>query len=102
MAVKTANVNSGMQLNVKEQAEGILARLGIPRSVAIDMYYRQIIAHNGIPFSLTLSSEILVRDEMTDAGFDKMMSVGLKQARDDEAFDMDDVFDELGQSGGTA
>ena len=97
MAVKTANVNSRMQLNIKEQAEGILERLGIPRSVAIDMYYRQIIAHNGIPFSVTLPSGAFVRDKMTTAQFDQMMSAGLKQAKSDDSFDIDEVFDELEQ-----
>ena len=37
MAAKTANVNSRMQSDIKQQAERILERLGIPRSVAIDM-----------------------------------------------------------------
>lgn len=95
MAVKTANVNSRMQVNIKQQAEGILDRLGIPRSVAIDMYYRQIIAHNGIPFSLTLPQTVPARDGMTKAEFDKMMAVGLKQAKEDDSFDVDEVFAEL-------
>ena len=30
MAVKTANVTARIQPNIKEQAEAILARLGIP------------------------------------------------------------------------
>lgn len=75
MAVKTVNVNSRMKLDIKQQAENILDRLGIPRSVAIDMYYRQIIAHNGIPFSLTLPVTVPARDEMTTAQLNQMMSM---------------------------
>lgn len=97
MAVKTANVNLRMQLDIKQQAEGILDRLGIPRSVAIDMYYRQIIAHNGIPFSLTLPQTVPVRDEMTMAEFDRIMAAGLRQAKKDDSFDVDEVFAELEQ-----
>lgn len=37
MATKTANVTARIQLNIKEQAEVILDRLGIPVSVFIDM-----------------------------------------------------------------
>lgn len=96
MAVKTANVNSRMKLDIKQQAESILDRLGIPRSVAIDMYYRQIIAHNGIPFSLTLPASVPERDEMTTAEFDRMMAMGLSQAKKDDSFGVDEVFDELG------
>ena len=95
MAVKTANVNSRMKLDVKQRAEGILDRLGIPRSVAIDMYYRQIIAHNGIPFTLTLPATVPSRDEMTTAQFDQMMATGLQQAKEDDSFDVEEVFQEL-------
>ena len=95
MAVKTANVNSRMEMDIKQQAEGILDRLGIPRSVAIDMYYRQIIAHNGIPFSVTLPRSVPARDEMTDAQFNQMMSTGLRQAKEDDSYGIDEVFKEL-------
>ncbi len=95
MAVKTANVNSRMKLDIKQQAEKILDRLGIPRSVAIDMYYRQIIAHNGIPFPLTLPAAVPVQDEMSAVQFNQIMATGLKQAKGDDSFDVDEVFDEL-------
>jgi len=95
MAMKTASVNSRMRVDIKQQAEEILDRLGIPRSVAMDMYYRQIIAHNGIPFSLTLPATVPARDEMTAAQFDQMMATGLKQAKEDDSFDVDEVFAEL-------
>lgn len=95
MAMKTASVNSRMRVDIKRQAEEILDRLGIPRSVAMDMYYRQIIAHNGIPFSLTLPATVPARDEMTTVQFDQMMASGLKQAKEDDSFDVDEVFAEL-------
>ncbi|MBD5526306.1 MAG: type II toxin-antitoxin system RelB/DinJ family antitoxin [Lachnospiraceae bacterium] len=95
MAVKTANVSLRMKLDIKQQAEEILERLGIPRSVAIDMFYRQIIAHNGIPFSLTLPETVPVRGELTSVQFNQMMAVGLKQAKEDDSFDVDEVFEEL-------
>lgn len=95
MATKTANMNLRIKLDIKQQAEEILEQLGIPRSVAIDMFYRQIIAHNGIPFSLTLPVKASARDEMSLAQFDKMMEIGLKQAKEGDSFDIDEVFDEL-------
>ena len=95
MAIKTASVNSRMRTDIKQQAEEILERLGIPRSVAMDMYYRQIIAHNGIPFSVTLPITMPSREEMSNGEFDRMMAIGLKQAMEDDSFDVDDVFSEL-------
>lgn len=59
-----------MKTDIKQQAEGILERLGIPRSVALDMYCRQIIVHNGIPFSVTFPATVPARDEMTLVQFD--------------------------------
>ena len=38
MAVKTANVTARIQPEIKEHAEAILEKLGIPVSVFIDMY----------------------------------------------------------------
>ena len=43
MAVKTANVTARIQPEIKEHAEAILEKLGIPVSVFIDMAYRQVI-----------------------------------------------------------
>ena len=99
-AIKTANVNARIDLNVKTQAEAILSRLGLPRSVAIDAFYRQIIIHGGIPFSLTIPesnipANIPAYDEMNTAEFNQMMAVGLAQAKADDSFDMDEVFEEL-------
>lgn len=47
MAAKTANVTARIQPDIKEQAEAILEKLGIPVSVFIDMVYRQIIMRMG-------------------------------------------------------
>ncbi len=95
MATKTATVNLRIEYEVKRQAEDILDRLGIPRAVAIDMFYRQIIAHNGIPFSLTLPNKIPSREELTKHEFDYMISNGLEQAKTDRSFDVEEVFSEL-------
>lgn len=95
-AIKTANVNARIDANVKTMAEAILSRIGLPRSVAIDAFYRQIIMHGGIPFSLTIpDSKLPAFDEMSSAEFNKMMAIGLEQAKNDDSFDMDEVFNEL-------
>ena len=52
MAVKCANVIARVEPDIKEQAEAILDKLGIPVSDAINLMYRQIIINDGIPFNL--------------------------------------------------
>ena len=74
MAAKTANVTARIQPEIKESAEAILEKLGIPVSVFIDMTYRQVIEHNGIPFSL---------------------NNGLTQAKNNESRPAKDVFADL-------
>lgn len=39
---------------VKQEAEAVLKRLGVPMATAVDMYLRQIALTGGIPFSVTL------------------------------------------------
>ena len=95
MATKTANVTARIQPDIKESAEAILEKLGIPVSVFIDMTYRQVISANGIPFELKVSREIETRDTMTDARFDTLMQKGLEQARTDDSRPAKDVFADL-------
>ena len=80
MATKTANVTARIQPNIKEQAEAILDRLGIPVSVFIDMTYRQVIMRDGVPFSLDIPDKLVTRDSITQAEFDTMIQTGLAQA----------------------
>ena len=64
---KTATLNLRVNPTVKEQAESVLNRLGIPMSTAIDMYLNQIYLTGGIPFAVTLpkAPESINADEMT-------------------------------------
>ena len=54
MATKSANLYARIEPDVKEQAENILASLGIPASNAINMFYKQIILQRGLPFAVKL------------------------------------------------
>ena len=53
---KTANLYARIEPDVKEQAESILTALGIPASNAINMFYKQIILHRGLPFEVKIPS----------------------------------------------
>ena len=94
-AAKTANVTARIQPDIKESAEAILERLGIPVSVFIDMTYRQVIMHDGVPFSLEIPQKIATRDSINEAEFNKMMATGLAQAKADDSLTIDEVFSNL-------
>lgn len=54
MASETNYLHIKMEPEIKEQAERILASLGIPVSSAIHMFYRQIVQQEGLPFEVKL------------------------------------------------
>ena len=96
MAVtKSVNVNVRIQENIKQQAEQILETIGIPRATAIDMFYRQIILNNGIPFSLTIPKSLPAQDDMDEKMFNALMAKGYDQAVRGDSCPIDDVFEEL-------
>ena len=95
MATKTANVTARIQPNIKEQAESILERLGIPVSVFIDMTYRQVIMRDGVPFSLDIPDKLATRDSITQAEFNTMMQTGLAQAKRNDSLSVDEAFNQL-------
>ena len=91
---KTATLNLRVNPTVKEQAEMVLARLGVPMSTAINMYLNQISLTGGIPFAITLpkAPEDINADVMTDeeihaklqSGYDDVKAGRVKKAA--EAF----------------
>ena len=95
MATKTANVMARVEPSVKEQAEEIMDMLGIPVSVVINTLYKQIIMTRSIPFSLSVPTAPVARDELDDAAFRAMMERGLKEAKADQSRLASDVFADL-------
>lgn len=65
---KTATLNLRVNPEVKQRAEEVLKKLGMPMSTAIDIYLNQISLTGGIPFSITLPKAPVNIDEtqMTD------------------------------------
>ena len=51
---KTAMTHARLTPEVKEKAEAILKKLGISISTAYEIFYRQVIAHNGLPFDVQI------------------------------------------------
>ena len=96
MAIKSSNVAARVEPEIKEEAEAILAQLGISASNGINMFYRQIILWRGLPFRPSVpASRPLSLDEMTKEEFDAKMGRGLAQAKAGEGRDADEVIDDL-------
>ena len=95
--MKTASVHVRIKEDTKKQAEAILEELGISRSVAIEMFYRQIILNKGIPFDVAIPNAPRSREELTKEEFDKMMKVAIKQVEEGQTTPVEEVFEELYQ-----
>lgn len=85
---KSANLYARIEPDLKEQAENILAALGIPASNAITMFYKQIILQKGLPFEVKLPAPrpvdiSMLSQEQLDAELEKgYADISAGQARD--------------------
>ncbi len=96
MAQKSANVIARIEPEIKEQAESILAEMGISASLGINMFYHQIIKVRGLPFTPTAKAyHHKSIEEMTDEEFDERMAVGLSQAQADMGSPVSETFARL-------
>lgn len=95
---KSANVSVRVEPDIKEQAEFIMEKLGLPVSVVINSLYRQIIMNNGIPFSMSLPKRIPTLEDMSKAEFDNMLETGFNQSESRQGMSLDEAFDRLEKS----
>lgn len=49
-----ANISVRVEDDVKQQAEKVLSKLGLSLSTATNVFLRQVILHNGLPFPVEL------------------------------------------------
>jgi DNA-damage-inducible protein J len=54
---KTASARALIEPHIKKEAEAILKDLGLSVSKSFELYYRQIIAHRGLPFELQIPNK---------------------------------------------
>lgn len=87
---KSATLNLRINPIVKQRAEEVLSRLGIPMSTAIDMYLNQISLTGGIPFAVTLpkaphsiNTDLMTTEEIHEKlqeGYDDMKAGKVQDA----------------------
>ncbi|MCK6619898.1 MAG: type II toxin-antitoxin system RelB/DinJ family antitoxin [Calditrichaceae bacterium] len=54
---KDAVINTRIDSSLKKEAENILQNIGLKPSEAINIFYRMIVAHKGLPFELRIPDE---------------------------------------------
>ena len=90
---KTATLSLRVSPGVKEDAESILKKLGIPMSVAIDMYLKQIVYAGGIPFRVTLpqAPDSINMDLMSNGELHSAIAEGYTEYKAGKAVDIDNL-----------
>jgi DNA-damage-inducible protein J len=51
---KEATARARMDAALKEEAEGILAECGLNATQGINLFYRQVVLHRGLPFDVRI------------------------------------------------
>ncbi len=93
----TSPVYARIDSTLKEDAEGILAQLGISPSGMIQMLYSQIVMHRGIPFdvkvptSKPIAAASLSREELDEELWRGIRSI--KAGRSHSADEVDAMFE---------
>ncbi len=98
---KSANLYARIEPDLKEQAESILAALGIPASGAITMFYKQIILQKGLPFEVKLpegvpsTAKSLDITTLDEEGLNAELEKGFADIEAGRTKDAKGVFDEI-------
>ena len=95
MASRSANVMVRVEPDIKEQAEKVMEKLGLSASTAINMFYRQMIAEQALPFKPQARTHFKALNEMTKQEFDERMAIGYSQAVNGEVRPANDVFEKI-------
>ena len=93
---KSANLYARIEPDLKEQAETILAALGIPASNAITMFYKQIVLQKGLPFDVKLPANALVDiSTLDEEALNAELEKGFADLEAGRTRDAKSVFDDL-------
>ena len=82
---KTAVITTRIEPEIKQEAENILAQLGLTMSQAMSMYIRQLVLRRGIPFSINIPNQ-----ETMDA-----IQESLDPEKLPSSDNLDDLFEDL-------
>ena len=91
---RTANVFARVEPEIKEHAEQVLERLGIPMSNAVSMFLRQVVLQRGIPFEMKLPQTVNY-GSLTREQFDAEMEKGMDDVKAGRVYSADTIEAEM-------
>lgn len=86
-----ANINIRVDSEIKQQASELFAELGMDMSTAVNVFLRQSINKNGLPFEVKARNDIFKQEEV-----DKAIYLSEKEFSESGiSYDAKDVLDEF-------
>ena len=94
--MKTSNLYVRIEPELKQEAETILSKLGLSLSSAINLFFKQIVIQNGLPFDLKVPLEAPKPYEyMTEEELRNEISAGIKDIKDGRTMPAKQFFEEF-------
>lgn len=89
---RTSNVFARVEPEIKEQAEQVLDKLGIPMSNAVGMFLRQVVLQRGIPFEMKLpDNEPVFLSGLAKQQLNAELEKGIADIDEGRTFSLDEV-----------
>ena len=93
---KTSSIYTRVEPHIKEQAEQILLKLGIPMENAVNLFLYQIVLRKGIPFDVCLPQKApLDYSTMSDEQFNTEIEKGFASLFDGNVASSEQVKDKM-------
>lgn len=93
---RTSSIYVRVEPNIKNQAEAVLEKLGIPMSNAVSIFLRQIVMLNGLPFDVKIPNKNpLVLSDLTSEEFDMEMLKAHNDFQNEKFYSIEEVENEL-------
>ena len=98
---KTTSIFARVEPEIKEQAEMVLNKLGITMSNAINIFLRQVILQNGLPFAVKIAdNKPLAFEDLTADEFNNEIQKGLNDLRAGRVVSADKVAERINREYG--
>lgn len=89
--MKTAVLNVRIEPELKAQAEEVMRQIGLTPAVAINLFYRQIVWHQGLPFEVKKPKHPLDLAQMSSEELVETIKKADSEFKDGKGIPLDEV-----------
>ncbi len=94
--MKTSNLSIRIEPNLKNEAEEVLSNLGLSLSGAVNLFFKQIILNNGLPFEVKMPTKKPMEYELlTDEELEEKLDTAIKEVEQGKGIEINKAFDDI-------